>query len=171
LEPSNFGALAEILKETVTVHPRVHSVWADLMDAFFLVDGNSCAATIQDFWRTAVDEKLFNSTLERKFLGMKLFQDLLARLVQKSLPTSILYTPNFLSCLFNNLSNPGTNLHKAAKNAVGLSLCDLVFSMGGRKKLIHFWLSLPRFWTLQNKTVQWLFSLWHRPEEMVVQNR
>ncbi|KAJ3162784.1 hypothetical protein HDU86_003758 [Geranomyces michiganensis] len=119
LHRKNQTQLIEILKQSTSVSPRVHSVWDSLFDAML----NSEVAlpkhsiTLRDLW-TNLDEALYSSTHERKHLGLQLFQRLLARVDTADVP--FLFTPQLLRTLINNLAKHDNYLHKIAKQTANV---------------------------------------------------
>ncbi|KAJ3193239.1 hypothetical protein HK101_005175 [Irineochytrium annulatum] len=101
--------LANILKETSTTNPHLHSVWSTVFDSILLP---SSPISLQDFWTFIVDEPLFTSTHDRKYVGFQLFQLILPRVSADQIP--FLFSPNFMGCFINSLSNRTTFLHKSA---------------------------------------------------------
>ena len=61
-----------------------------------------------------LDQTVFTSTHERKCLGFALFQKLVEKISSEDVV--LIFTPNFLRCLINNLSNKETYLNKVAKD-------------------------------------------------------
>ncbi|RKO89758.1 DNA polymerase phi-domain-containing protein, partial [Blyttiomyces helicus] len=111
LHPKSVKQLAEFLKEATYTNPRLHSVWDALFDVI-LGDHRKKAVSLQDLW-AALDETLFNSTHERKYLGIQLFQKLLPRVTPEEIP--YIFSPELLRCLMNNLSKADNYLHEVAK--------------------------------------------------------
>ncbi|KAJ3092493.1 DNA-directed DNA polymerase [Quaeritorhiza haematococci] len=81
--------------------------------------------SLQDLW-TVLDETLFTSSHERKYLGFQLFQRLLPRMAssseqhRNSIP--FLFSPNFFRCFVNNLSTHDNYLYKAASQTAKVLL-------------------------------------------------
>ncbi|KAJ3189227.1 hypothetical protein HDU85_002852 [Gaertneriomyces sp. JEL0708] len=116
---NNLGKVVEILKDSTFVSPRVHSVWEALLDVLLATPRPTQGFTLEDLW-VSLDESLFNSTLERKHLGLLLFQRILPRLDAKEVP--FFFTPQFMRTLMNHLAKPDNYLHKTAKQ-VAAFLC------------------------------------------------
>ncbi|KAI9140281.1 hypothetical protein BKA69DRAFT_533978 [Paraphysoderma sedebokerense] len=130
----HLARLAEIMKETSSAHPRVHSVWEYLMaralglriDRIDLntntheellryseSDRDDTLIPLQSLWREVIDNGLFTSTHERKYLGFKLFNSVAKLLPDTEIP--VLFTPHFLRCLTNNLIKPDNYLAKVSR--------------------------------------------------------
>ena len=125
--------LLPALLSSTAAHPRVHSVWGALVER---LSREEPAAT-EVFWEVACENSLFNSSHERKcvlvpllaltcgtlthsprtgrrirFLGFKLFSMLLPTLHGRDV--AVLFSPNFMRCLVNSLTNQDTLLHSSA---------------------------------------------------------
>ncbi|ORX80479.1 hypothetical protein BCR32DRAFT_327691 [Anaeromyces robustus] len=111
LHSSNSSKLCTILKESSYTHPHIHFVWNIIFDKLFNSNEKDMI-TLQDLWLTVVDECLFNSTYERKYLGFSLFKIILPKLSTEKIP--FIFAPNFMRSLINNLSINKTYLHKLA---------------------------------------------------------
>jgi len=111
LSEKNLGKLIDILKESTYTHPRVHSVWNQVIEKFLEISKTD-ESRFYSFWNIVIDEGLFPSTLERKYLGFQLFEKVLPRLKASQIP--FVFTKNFLRCFINHLSNPSNYLHKSA---------------------------------------------------------
>ncbi|KAJ3154275.1 hypothetical protein HDU89_008342 [Geranomyces variabilis] len=119
LHRKNLIQLIEVLKQSTLVSPRVHSVWDALFDV--LLDSNAelprHSITLRDLWSN-LDEALYSSTHERKYLGLQLFQRLLARVDTEDVP--FVFTPQLLRTLINNLAKHDNYLHKIAKQTANV---------------------------------------------------
>lgn len=123
LDPKNFAVIAEIMRESATAHPRVHCAWKYVIDTVFSQSTPTDAHhPIQRFWRIVIDESLFSSTHTKKFLGFRLFEMVLMKLVDAQMPASFVFTPQFIGCLLDNASTTDNNLHKAAQHAISMLL-------------------------------------------------
>jgi len=101
LHSSNIKLLKNAFIASSSIIPKVHSLWKKVLDYVFEeVESLSLA---QDIWQNIVESELFNSTVNRKYLGFKLFS-LFKEKVNLS-DISLFLTPNFLSCLISNLTN------------------------------------------------------------------
>ena len=125
-------SLLPALLSSTAAHPRMHSVWSALVER---LSREEPAAT-EVFWELACENSLFNSSHERKcvlvlvarchvrhahspragrgdrFLGFKLFSMLLPTLHGRDV--AVLFSPNFMRCLVNSLTNQDTLLHSSA---------------------------------------------------------
>ena len=123
-------SLLPALLSSTAAHPRVHSVWGALVER---LSSEEPAAT-EVFWEVACENSLFNSSHERKcvfalvcfhmlrthpafgrcyrFLGFKLFSMLLPTVHGRDV--AVLFSPNFMRCLVNSLTNQETLLHSSA---------------------------------------------------------
>lgn len=122
---SNKSFVREILKESTHVTPRVHSIWPALLDLVLQttsIGSNDHTLSVGEFWKFMVEDSLFNSTHERKYLGLQIFQLLLPRLASTATATNndiaLLFTNNFMHCLITSLADINTHLHRIAKQTV-----------------------------------------------------
>ncbi|CDU23885.1 related to DNA polymerase V [Sporisorium scitamineum] len=133
LSTANLGSLARVLKEAIPSEneatapvgarsrwqAKIHFVWNLILDIFF--DPASTAetriASFPDFYRVVVDETLFAaaSSHDRKSWGFQVFQRALPRANDSDKP--MLFTPNFMRTLINQLGNRDRLLHRAAVKA------------------------------------------------------
>ncbi|KAJ3410565.1 hypothetical protein HDV05_003633 [Chytridiales sp. JEL 0842] len=104
--------LANILKDSAHTNPRLHSIWDTVITA---VTSKDSTLSVQDFWTTFVDEAMFTSSHDRKYVGFLVFQKILPLLEPEQMVH--VFSSNFMRCLINNLSTPDNFLHKAAKSA------------------------------------------------------
>ncbi|KND01937.1 DNA-directed DNA polymerase [Spizellomyces punctatus DAOM BR117] len=116
LHTKNKTQLVAILKESTYTIPRVHLVWDALLDAV-LTSPPLSKLSIRDLW-SVLDDALFSSSYERKFLGLLLFQKILPRLDATEVP--FLFTPQLLRTLINNLAKHDNYLHKVAKQTASM---------------------------------------------------
>ncbi|TPX59035.1 hypothetical protein SpCBS45565_g07848 [Spizellomyces sp. 'palustris'] len=116
LHTKNKAQLVEILKESTYTIPRVHLVWDALLDAV-LTTPPLGKISIRDLW-SVLDDALFSSSYERKYLGLLLFQKILPRLDATEVP--FLFTPQLLRTLINNLAKHDNYLHKVAKQTANM---------------------------------------------------
>ncbi|SPO20848.1 related to DNA polymerase V [Ustilago trichophora] len=136
LSTANLPQLARVLKEAIPSEnessaapastgarsrwqAKIHFVWDLILDIFF--DAASTAETrissFPDFYRVVVDETLFAaaSSHDRKSWGFQVFQRALPRANDADKP--MLFTPNFMRTLINQLGNRDRLLHRAAVKA------------------------------------------------------
>ncbi|KAJ3287161.1 hypothetical protein HK104_008733 [Borealophlyctis nickersoniae] len=112
LNPKNKALLVDVLKESTAANPRIHSIWEAVLEDVLAEPRQKKVISVQDLW-AALDESMFNSTHERRFLALKLFQELLSRVATDEIP--FLFTPALLRCLMTNLAKKDNVLHKVAK--------------------------------------------------------
>lgn len=129
LSTANLAQLARVLKEAIpaenessTPNPgarsrwsvKIHFVWDLILDIFFAEGGETKIASFPDFYRVVVDETLFaaSSSHDRKSWGFQVFQRALPRASDADKP--LLFTPNFMRTLINQLGNSDRLLHRAA---------------------------------------------------------
>lgn len=73
-----------------------------------------------------IQESLFTSSHERKYVGFKLLEALLPSLSVGEVP--LVFSPNLLRCLVNNASSQENYLHPAAKHLVSwVKKCRLCY--------------------------------------------
>lgn len=133
LSTVNLPQLARVLKEAIPSEneaappvgarsrwqAKIHFVWDLILDIFF--DPSSSAETkissFPDFYRVVVDETLFAAAAshDRKSWGFQVFQRALPRAKESDKP--MLFTPNFMRTLINQLGNRDRLLHRAAVKA------------------------------------------------------
>ncbi|KAI8810771.1 DNA polymerase phi-domain-containing protein [Cladochytrium replicatum] len=155
LHPVNKKYLVSILKESVTGNAKPHSVWKSILDILLQVPESSAAnskdsktgiITFLEFWKDAVDDALFSSSNERKYLGFQLFEYVLPRISQDQI--AFIFSDKLADCFTYNLSHPDSFLHKAAlhtakalatfakeDSSAGL---HIVFQLVGRKNGANF---------------------------------
>ncbi|XP_046864871.1 rDNA transcriptional regulator pol5-like isoform X2 [Xenia sp. Carnegie-2017] len=105
----SYPILAKILQNSHNAHPRVHIVWQEVF-SFMLM---SEKADFKKFWLIVVDENLFQSSHERKFLGFKLLEKVLPMLSVDQV--EIVFSPQLMRCLFNSLAHDTNYLYPATK--------------------------------------------------------
>ncbi|SJX60313.1 related to DNA polymerase V [Sporisorium reilianum f. sp. reilianum] len=134
LSTANLGALARVLKEAIPSEneaaapvgarsrwqAKIHFVWDLILDIFFddaASNAETRIASFPDFYRVVVDETLFAaaSSHDRKSWGFQVFQRALPRASDTDKP--MLFTPNFMRTLINQLGNRERLLHRAAVKA------------------------------------------------------
>ncbi|ORX88701.1 hypothetical protein K493DRAFT_341123 [Basidiobolus meristosporus CBS 931.73] len=150
LHSSNLHKLALILKETSTEepqlfsswHPHLHSVWKRILGLYLdasleapvtpgvkkskkskaAVAPVTKRAPFPEFWKTVVDDGLFNanSSHERKYWGFLVFEEALPRLPSSQMP--LIFTSNFMRCFINNLTSEDRFLNKSAKHTMNVIL-------------------------------------------------
>jgi DNA polymerase phi len=108
----NLNKIAEIMKETVQAHPRVHTGWRHLLNYVPRV------LPVKEFWNIVMEETLFDSStsLEKKYLGMQLFEKILS--TSRKEDVEFLFTPNFSRCLTNSLADEKNDLYRCAQHAL-----------------------------------------------------
>ncbi|GAB4814705.1 hypothetical protein N2152v2_001751 [Parachlorella kessleri] len=122
--------LVPVLRGSTQSHPRLHGVWPTLLA--LLIPGfnpdkeqrqsesghNAPPRTceLEALWGSVVERELFVSSHERKYLGFMLFRILLPHLKSEHIP--LVFTPNFLRCLSNNLSKADSHLNAAASKCL-----------------------------------------------------
>ncbi|XP_032218016.2 myb-binding protein 1A-like protein isoform X2 [Nematostella vectensis] len=110
LDGANITQLAEVLQESSLVHPKVHCIWDEVLS-------QACHKSTEEFkkfWKAVVDDGLFQSTHERKYLGFQLIEKILPML--KSEQVAAVFAKNSMRSFINNLSSAQTYLHKAARH-------------------------------------------------------
>lgn len=131
LSTANLPQLARVLKEAIPAEndanatvgarsrwqPKIHFVWDLILDVYFADAAESRLAAFPDFYRVVVDETLFaaSSSHDRKSWGFQVFERALARASDDDKP--MLFTPNFMRTLINQLGNRERLLHRAAVKA------------------------------------------------------
>lgn len=134
LSTANLASLARVLKEAIPSEnesaapagarsrwqAKIHFVWDLILDIFFDPATTTAEAKISsfpDFYRVVVDETLFAaaSSHDRKSWGFQVFQRALPRANDTDKP--MLFTPNFMRTLINQLGNRDRLLHRAAVKA------------------------------------------------------
>ncbi len=127
LSSRHFASLVLPLKESVRVHPRIHSVWHDFLRELIPKDKWSI------LWKAVVEENLFASSKQQhQYLGFQLFDYILRHISQayhssalSSSPSSVpsaserlapLFTPRFIQCLASQLSSKSKPLFKCASH-------------------------------------------------------
>ena len=121
LHRKNLTEVVQILKSTTECHPRIHSVWHSVLSAIIQGDLGSKNISFDLLWN-ALDEIMFNTTPDRKFIGFDVFLDALQLLPEQQIPLA--FTPCLMRSLMNNLSYKDNYLHKQAKKTV-VALADL----------------------------------------------
>ncbi|EDO45649.1 predicted protein, partial [Nematostella vectensis] len=102
LDGANITQLAEVL--------QVHCIWDEVLS-------QACHKSTEEFkkfWKAVVDDGLFQSTHERKYLGFQLIEKILPML--KSEQVAAVFAKNSMRSFINNLSSSQTYLHKAARH-------------------------------------------------------
>ncbi|KAH6576021.1 hypothetical protein BASA83_010212 [Batrachochytrium salamandrivorans] len=119
LHHKNKNSIVEILKNTTESESRVHSAWTAVIDRLVSDEASltSKQLSIGELW-SSLEETLFTTTHGRKYVGFQVFQIILQAASEKQIP--LLFTPNFLRCLINNLSNKDNYLHKQAQQTAVL---------------------------------------------------
>ncbi|KAI8807296.1 DNA polymerase phi-domain-containing protein [Cladochytrium replicatum] len=155
LHPVNKKYLVSILKESVTGNSKPHSVWKSILDILLQVpeivgantkDSKMPLITFLEFWKDAVDDALFSSSNERKYLGFQIFEYVLPRVSHDQIP--FIFSDKLAECFIYNLSHRESHLHKAAlhmakalatfakeDSSAGL---HIVFQLVGRKNGANF---------------------------------
>ncbi|KIS71846.1 DNA-directed DNA polymerase [Mycosarcoma maydis] len=130
LSTANLASLARVLKEAIPSEneaaarvgarsrwqAKIHFVWDLILDIFFdpAATAEAKIASFPDFYRVVVDETLFaaSSSHDRKSWGFQVFQRALPRANDTDKP--MLFTPNLMRTLINQLGNRDRLLHRAA---------------------------------------------------------
>ncbi|KAI9091861.1 DNA polymerase phi-domain-containing protein [Phlyctochytrium arcticum] len=113
LHQKNKSKLVETLKETSITTPRLHSIWTPLLAQLTAKKAPIAhAVSLHDLW-LELDEALFSSSYERRFLGFMLFQKLLTE--AKPSDVGYIFTPQLLRTMMHYLSKKDSYLHKIAK--------------------------------------------------------
>ncbi|KAJ1030918.1 hypothetical protein NDA18_002147 [Ustilago nuda] len=135
LSTANLPTLARVLKEAIPSEnqaatpvrarsrwqAKIHFVWDFILDIYFNQSSNPALETkissFPDFYRVVVDETLFAaaSSHDRKSWAFQVFQRALPRAKDADKP--MLFTPNFMRTLINQLGNRDRLLHRAAVKA------------------------------------------------------
>ncbi|KAF2076339.1 hypothetical protein CYY_002345 [Polysphondylium violaceum] len=90
----NLNLLKNSYRESSKSSPRVHKLWKFTFE--ILLADHHDNATISEFWLMIVEENLFKSTSQRKYLGLQLFEMLLP-LVHPEIISDIFSTQVILS--------------------------------------------------------------------------
>lgn len=107
--------LSHVLREsTQFAHPRIHTVWK----IFF----SACVSSLNEeqmklVWQLVVQDALFESSHERKFLGFQLVQ-LFTQDARLKPFVGCTLSPNVVRSLVNNLSVKSNSLYTIAKQTV-----------------------------------------------------
>ena len=119
------------LLRATTTHPRLHSVWYDLLGLLVpafkkpregedaeaeIAERDDASNDLQSFWTTIVDEGLLQSSSERKFLAMELLKRMSPLLAAGDL--QIVLSDPMMVCLKQNLKRQENYLHTSAKKCV-----------------------------------------------------
>lgn len=82
---------------------------------------DSSRCTLSEFWKVVVDEGMFSQSAssESKFSGFGILKVFLENL-NKRQHVEVLFSPNLLRCLINQLSGEDRHLNKAAKRIVNI---------------------------------------------------
>lgn len=121
LSSVNLPAIAEVLKEShAFCHPKLNSCWSIILDNVFKqVHETKSHKLLQDFWLDIVEKTLFESgSLERKYVGFRVFELTLPKMVDLGAPTAILFSPNFMRTLLKSLSESQSSLYKICRATV-----------------------------------------------------
>ncbi|KAJ3071598.1 DNA-directed DNA polymerase [Podochytrium sp. JEL0797] len=106
--------LANVLMETTFTAPKLHPIFTAIIANVF---GPSPTMTLHEFW-SIMDESLFNSSHDRKFIGFLVFQQCLEAAAKSNgkVDVGVLFSKSFLRCLINSLAKgEDAVLNKAAK--------------------------------------------------------
>lgn len=135
-ERSHLETLLPALLASTAAHPRVHSVWQALLRLLSAQLSTSSDAppdaAVENLWSVACEGSLFTSSHERKFLGFKLFTMLLKVVHVSDVPG--LFSPNFMRCLVNSLTNKETLLHESAAQCLSKLLAYVRSDAGAAAK-------------------------------------
>ncbi|XP_028411187.1 rDNA transcriptional regulator pol5-like [Dendronephthya gigantea] len=124
----NYLLFAKILQNAHTSHPRVHIVWDEVLNLVL----NSSRSDFEKFWMTVVDENLFQSSHERKFMGFKVLEKVLP--ILSSEQVAIVFSPQLMHCLFNSLGHDTNYLYPAIKQMIE-GLANMII-VNGKQELI-----------------------------------
>ncbi|ORY26447.1 hypothetical protein BCR33DRAFT_859122 [Rhizoclosmatium globosum] len=105
--------LSTIFKETTSTSPKLHPIFPAVLAHVF---GPSPSLTLHEFW-SIIDESMFNSSHDRKFIGFLVFQKCLESASKEGkVDVGVLFSKSFLRCLINSLAKgEDAVLNKAAK--------------------------------------------------------
>ena len=116
--PRNYEKIAEIMRDsTEFVHPRIHSSWNILIGN--LISSGS-ELDFKEFWTVVIDGALFSGSIEKKHLGLKLFETFMPQVVENGYQMIVIMTPNLCKCLLNSIENADVGLHKLSKRIIEL---------------------------------------------------
>ena len=101
--------IADTLKSSSQVYPRLHFVWSHLLRN---VLATGSFATLKSFWTILVQGTLLNGSHERRGMAFKIFEILLHQQQLKSEQIEELFTPELQKCIYNNAINAKTILHE-----------------------------------------------------------
>lgn len=129
-------------KQTGTWKPKLHFTWILIIRAILADQSNDETIQFSDFWRVVVDQGLFsiNASHERKFWGFQLFNYLIEQLQPHQV--HIVFTPNFMRTLSNQIAQFDRYLNKAAKNTTA-AMVSAAKTDGSKAIIIltHLWTS------------------------------
>eukprot|EP00794_Sanderia_malayensis_P009944 gene9944-10964_t len=109
-DKKNFESMAKVLMSTTeTSHPRLHTVWKDVLPYALKSTTN-----LKSFWDVIIEGSLMQSTHERKFLALKVVQEVLP--VVKKSQIEIIFSPLFMNAIFNASTSEKTYLNSAIKS-------------------------------------------------------
>lgn len=108
-DTQNYKQIYTVLQDSISSHPRVHCVW----DEIFLAVCKNSPGDFEMFWNTVVEDGLFQSTHDRKFLGFQLVNKILPQLSEKEV--SVVFGAHMMRSFINSLSSSQSYLHEAAK--------------------------------------------------------
>ncbi|KAJ7365956.1 Myb-binding protein 1A [Desmophyllum pertusum] len=108
-DKQNYQDMGTVLQDSISSHPRVHCVWDEISLALI---GNP-AGDFELFWNTVVQDGLFQSTHDRKFLGFQLVKKILPQISAKQV--SVLFSGHMMRSFINSLSSSQSYLHEAGK--------------------------------------------------------
>ena len=112
--PSHLEKVRDALAQSSHAHPRVHTVWHQLMDA---ARAHAIPGALEQLWETVVEQGLMMSgSHQRRFLGFRLFASLLTRADAALVPA--LFSDGFSRCLLNNLAKKDNYLHATADDCL-----------------------------------------------------
>ncbi|CAH3192191.1 unnamed protein product [Porites evermanni] len=108
-DKKNYERMAVVLQDSISSHPRIHCVW----DEVFLTLFDNPASDMELFWNKVVEDGLFQSTQNRKFLGFQLVRKILPQISARQVP--VVFSAHMMRSFINGLSSPKNYLHEAAK--------------------------------------------------------
>lgn len=74
MSPESLSVLVEPMKNSISCHPRIHSVWAALID--FTTSQTSMSSPVLRIWLEIIDKFLLTSTHIRKYLALSLLPEI-----------------------------------------------------------------------------------------------
>ncbi|QSL65681.1 hypothetical protein MERGE_002994 [Pneumocystis wakefieldiae] len=127
LDSSNLEILAKVLrndsidsetKQNGNWNAKLHFVWNIIIETYTLGTNKAVNSSLLEFWTKVIDESFFSaaSSLERKFLGFKVFNIALSKIENSDIPH--LFSKNFMRCFINHLSDENRYLNKISNKVI-----------------------------------------------------